>query len=186
MRQEDMYQRQAEAFVRANAAMMEALKHVRALHLPQGYIAAGFVRNYIWNQLHDRNELAPINDTDVVYYDSDQLDEAVDLAYEAKLEERDPFWKWSVKNQARMHIRNQILPYSSVEDALSKWPETATAVGVRLNADDALEWVCPWGFADMMEMKVRKSPLFSDEVYYNHRVQSKGWLTRWPMLTKED
>ena len=37
------------------------------------------------------------------------------------------------KNQARMHVVNNMLPYSSSVDAISKFPETATALGVTLD-----------------------------------------------------
>lgn len=176
------YQAQAEAFVKEDAAMQEALKLVRELKLPEGCIAAGFVRNYIWNRLHGRDGHGLINDTDVVYFDPVRVEEDRDHEYESILMEQNPYWKWSVKNQARMHLRNGAEPYQSVEDALSRWVETATAVGVRLNDHNELEWVIPWGLQDLMELKIRKSPKFHDEAYYYARVNAKQWLNRWPKL----
>ncbi|HGB3473288.1 TPA: nucleotidyltransferase family protein [Salmonella enterica subsp. diarizonae serovar 61:l,v:z35] len=37
----------------------------------------------------------------------------------------------SVKNQSRMHLRNDDHPCRSTENALLYWPETATAAGWR-------------------------------------------------------
>ena len=50
-----------------------------------------------------------------------------------------PTIPWSVKNQARMHIANNIPPYSSAVDAISKFPETATALGVKLDDENNVE-----------------------------------------------
>lgn len=85
------------------------------------------------------------NDIDVVYFDRGDLSEERDRALERKLIAETGNDKWSVKNQARMHSMNGDEPYRSTEDAMSRWPETATAVGVKLNEDGSLELCCPYG-----------------------------------------
>lgn len=47
----------------------EALYYVSLLGLPQCYIAAGFVRNLVWDALHDFKSPSPLNDIDVIYFD---------------------------------------------------------------------------------------------------------------------
>ncbi|WP_394223745.1 nucleotidyltransferase family protein [Alteromonas gracilis] len=47
---------------------MRCLQALRDLDLPQGYIGAGFVRNAIWDELHNRATTTPLNDIDVVYF----------------------------------------------------------------------------------------------------------------------
>ncbi|MNJ33198.1 hypothetical protein D3C77_278790 [compost metagenome] len=91
--------------------------------------------------------------------------------------------RWSVKNQARMHLRNGAMPYTSTLDAMSRWPETATAIGVRLTACDELELYAPHGLDDLFSMVVRRGPFFADRHDYLDRVHRKNWLVDWPLLT---
>lgn len=51
---------------------MDCLRALRALNLPQGYLGAGFVRNAIWDDLHNKARPTPLNDVDVVYF-SDEI-----------------------------------------------------------------------------------------------------------------
>jgi uncharacterized protein len=55
--------------IQRDAWRMECLEAVESLGLPDWYIAAGFLRNAIWDALHDKSERTPLNDVDVVYYD---------------------------------------------------------------------------------------------------------------------
>ena len=57
-----------EAMLRRDKQRMRLLQAVRALQLPDCFIAAGFVRNMVWDALHDY-PLTPLNDVDVIYYD---------------------------------------------------------------------------------------------------------------------
>ncbi|MHA0855385.1 nucleotidyltransferase family protein [Paenibacillus sp. CMAA1364] len=161
---------------------MKDLKVIRALHLPDGYVAAGYVRNYIWDTLHGYSTRTPLNDIDIIYYNPNQLDEEIDKEYERILNLVTGRLIWSVKNQARMHIRNGVKPYQSVEDAMSYWPETATAVGFRMENDNSISVICPYGLEDLFELRVRKSPLFKDDSFYKTRVIEKNWIEIWPKL----
>jgi hypothetical protein len=102
---------------------------------------------------------------------------------ERRLIERTGNPKWSVKNQARMHEKNGLPPFQSTEDAIAHWPETVTAIGVRLDDSDALQIVAPYGLKDLFDMVVRRSPRFQDRVYYLQRVHEKNWKKQWPKLT---
>ena len=51
---------------------MDCLHALRSLDLPQGYIGAGFLRNAIWDELHERGKPTPLNDIDVIYF-SDEI-----------------------------------------------------------------------------------------------------------------
>nr|WP_246628297.1 nucleotidyltransferase family protein [Paenibacillus oenotherae] len=164
-------------------ALMEDLRLVRELQLPQCYIAAGYIRNYIWDELHGYQRRERHNDIDVVYYDASEQSKERDEGLEQALIQATGNGKWSVKNQARMHIKSGDRPYRSTADALSRWPETATAVGARLNGNDSLELCCPHGLIDLFGMVVRRSPLFMDTTYYIGRVKGKGWQEQWPLLT---
>jgi hypothetical protein len=162
--------------------LVRDLNLVRQLNLPNWYIAAGYVRNYIWDSLHDYSTRTSLNDIDVIYYDKSNLSEDFEKNLENWLNQKTNLSIWSVKNQARMHIKNNDEPYNSIVDAISKWPETVTAVGISLKEDDSIAIIAPYGIDDLFEMRVRRSPLFKDKGYFYTRVQNKKWLELWPQL----
>lgn len=170
--------------------MMEILRNVRSLSLPDSWICAGFVRSKIWDMLHQINPRTVLADIDVVYYDPDDLDENTEKEWERQLSYIQPALPWSVKNEARMHIANGIAPYDSTVDAISYFPETATALGVRLDEKDQLILVAPCGLTDVFEMKIRVNPHFlqgrGDIQTYKQRIQQKNWQHTWDRLTVTD
>ncbi|WP_178022407.1 nucleotidyltransferase family protein [uncultured Paenibacillus sp.] len=168
--------------IRRQPEMMADLQLVADLGLPQGCIAAGYIRNFVWDVLHGYVERTPLHDVDVLYYDPACLEEEAEKAYDARLRERNPQLNWSAKNQARMHLRNGTAPYRSVEDAMLHWPETATAVGARLNAAGDVELIAPLGLEDLLSLQVRQGPYFRDHAAFLQRVNGKAWLSRWPRL----
>ena len=112
--------------------MMAIIGAVAELRLPDGWIAAGFVRNRVWDVLHDYAQPTPLADIDVIYFDPVDRTKAAEKAIEAALHSSLSGLPWSVKNQARMAERNGDPPYRSTLDALGYWCETPTAVAVRL------------------------------------------------------
>jgi len=120
----------------------------------------------------------------VIWFDPAACDAARDAGLEAALRDRDGTLAWSVKNQARMHERNGDAPYRSATDAMRYWPETATAVGVRLDARGGIEVAAPLGLDDLFGLVVRPTERFIAEKYaiYLERVLSKQWQEAWPRL----
>ena len=49
--------------------MMDILRSVRDLNLPDCWIGAGFVRNKAWDFLHEYSQRTPLSDIDVVFLD---------------------------------------------------------------------------------------------------------------------
>ncbi|EKG46506.1 hypothetical protein VCHC50A1_3287, partial [Vibrio cholerae HC-50A1] len=117
--------------IRKDPIRLEALECVYQLELPQCYIAAGFVRNLVWDSLHHNVKLTALNDIDVIFFDADRLDSDYEKSLELKLSEQMPQLNWQVKNQAKMHLQNGDNAYQSILDAMSYWPEKETAVAVR-------------------------------------------------------
>jgi len=163
---------------------LRLLGHVASLNLPDCWIGAGFVRSAVWDHLHGRSPEASWDDIDVVWFDKNGAAVAADEAIEAHLKQADPSANWSVKNQARMHLSNGDAPYLSVEDAISRWPETATAVALRLQAD-AIDILAPLGLDDLFSMVIRPTPSFTGHKLslFHDRMRAKQWLDRWPRLT---
>ena len=170
------------AYITENQEMVDVLRNVRKLNLPDWYVAAGFIRNYIWDIKHGYKGRTSLNDIDVIYYDPSDIKEEIEKEYEKRLREINPLLPWSVKNQARMHTVKNHHPYKSIEEAMIHWPETATAVGVRLNNDDSLSLIAPFGLHDLFNLILRRSPKFADKEYFRKRYQEKNWLQKWPKV----
>lgn len=173
------------ALVAESPAHLDLLARVAELGLRDGWIAAGFVRDVVWNRLHDLPPALPRSDVDVVWHDPSMAEPAIDAALEDRLRAGRPDIDWSVKNQARMHLRNRSAPYLSTADAMSRWPETATATAVRLTAAGDVEVLAPLGLDDLFAMIVRPTPHFRSTGQVPvmlDRVRDKDWLRRWPRL----
>ncbi|WP_281546152.1 nucleotidyltransferase family protein [Grimontia sp. SpTr1] len=171
-------------WIQEDALRMQAIKVVHSLKLPKGYLAAGFVRNLVWDRLHHKENDTPLNDVDVIYFNENETDERAYLSYEAKLNALMPTLNWQVRNQARMHTRNGDQPYQDILDAMSFWPEQETAVAVRLTDDGVLECVSSFGFESLFALKITPNPK-RDITLFHQRIHSKNWLSYWPKLTVE-
>ena len=169
--------------------MMELLKAAKSLNLPDWWICAGFIRSKIWDVLHDFEERTSSPDIDLIYFDPINIDKKVEGKHEEVLYEILPSIPWSVKNQARMHIVNNIPPYSSATDAISKFPETATALGVMLDKEDNVILTAPHGIWDVVNMKVTPTPFFCESkerlLIYEKRMRNKNWKSIWPNVKYE-
>lgn len=177
------------ALARNSAWMMNALRAVRALDLPAWCIGAGAVRNLVWDALHERAEASTLADVDVVYFDADHISDARDEALQARLCEMLPDVPWEVTNQAGVHLwfeayfGHAVAPLTSLEEAVASWPEYATSVGLRLEADDALTVIAPHGLDDLFGLVVRRNPARVSVETYRQRVAQKRYAERWPRVT---
>jgi uncharacterized protein len=172
--------------IRSDAWMMECLRAVERLKLPDWYIAAGFLRNAIWDFLHEKTTRTPLNDVDVIYYDPADLGRSTEEALEAALQVRLPRVNWQVRNQARMHILNDHVPYRDTEHAMAHWPEIPTCVGVRIEADGSLKVVAPYRIEENWSLRVAPNPIVRyPAALYNDRIRKKQWLAHWPRLKVE-
>ncbi|SHH84314.1 hypothetical protein SAMN05421807_11575 [Virgibacillus chiguensis] len=165
--------------------MMTVLKAVMSLDLPDCWVCAGFVRTKIWDTLHGI-EKTPLPDIDVIYFNHQHTAEDIDKQLEEKLHHILPALPWSVKNQARMHTRNHVPPYLSSEDAIAKFPETATALGVRLDQHENVILTAPHGIEDVLQLEVKPTPYFLRNEkrmqIYRQRVNKKNWQSTWKKL----
>ena len=94
-----------------------------------------------------------------------------------------PTANWEVRNQARMHLRNNDKPYKDCFNALEHWAETPTAIGARLVLNQ-IELLAPYGVSDLLGLTVRQTPKFihKRQIYYD-RIEEKQWRSKWPLLT---
>ena len=162
--------------------LMTALRDVRGLYLPDWYIAAGAVRNTVWNSLHGRPGVENLKDIDVVYFDASDIEGKVGKEAEAFLKAKNPL-PWEVVNQATAHLFNKRKQVYSSSESIAYWSETPTCVGVRMNEDDSLEICAPHGLYDLMNLIVRPIPEpYQNLTLYGHRIEQKQWEKTWPKL----
>ncbi len=173
-----------QAIISGDPARWRLLDVVRSMRLPDCWIGAGFVRNAVWDCLHGRAPSSLSGDVDVVWFDPERADPSEDRKIEAALRALDPSVAWDVKNQARMHLRNDDAPYVSATDAMRCWPDTATAVAVRRSDQDHCDVAVPLGLDDLFALIVRPTPRFAGDKRQIcvDRIQTKGWLETWPLL----
>ncbi|MBI2484641.1 nucleotidyltransferase family protein [Candidatus Uhrbacteria bacterium] len=170
--------------IRHEPRLIGALQIVRDLHLPDWYIAAGAIRNTVWDVLHGYTHRTPLNDVDVVYFETRDDALAHDLSLWEKLQERDGTYTWNVFNQARAHEKFPLYPtHGPTSIFMSYWSETPTCVGVRLEPDDTLTISAPHGLEDLFHLRVRPvPPPFQDMELYRRRTTAKRWQETWPHL----
>jgi len=171
--------------------MMNILKTVKKLNLPDWWVGAGFIRSKIWDYLHNYKIRTPIPDIDVIYFDKSDFskDEAeqettsAEIKYENLLKKMMLDVNWSVTNQARAHVFHEHEPYKSAVEGLSYWVEIATCVGVKIDKNDKLILAAPRGVDDLVNLIVRPTPnSYKDTKKFEERIAKKGWLTKWPKL----
>ena len=173
--------------IQLNTELIKILIIIRNLGLKDSWLAAGSVRNFIWNLLSDKSPFDRETDVDVIFFDPDiSYEETVSL--EKKLREDFPQYQWELKNQVYMHQHSpHTVPYTSSRDAMSKYPERCTAVGLRLNEDSTLELFAPYGLEDILNFQVHPTPHFLENEdrmkLYQTRLSKKNWQEKWKNLT---
>ena len=170
--------------------MMDILKIVEKLNLPDWWIGAGFVRGKVWDSLHGYKKRTPLPDIDVIYFDkTDYLEREEksfstksEIKYQKQLKKIMPNVNWSVTNQARMHLIHHDKPYKNSEEGLSNWVETATCIGVKIQKEKIV-LITPRGIEDLVNLIVRPTPKFKKDLKtFNQRIKNKKWLKKWPKL----
>lgn len=166
---------------------MSILKTLEKLKLNDAWIAAGLIRNKVWDFLHNKH--TPINDIDVIFFDRNDTSLNTEKMLEKKLTTLMPEQPWSVKNQARMHLKNDFECFNSSYDGVAHFPETPTAIAVKL-LNNELKIMAPYGLIDLFNKKVKPTPYFKSDcklhAIYCDRMNKKRWPDIWTDLSIED
>jgi hypothetical protein len=163
---------------------MDGLAAVRDLGIPNGYIAAGAIRDAVWDAVMGHRQEERSSDVDVVYFDAFEAERDWSQLLAREL----PNVRWEVTNQATIHRwQSQVLgrpvqAYLCVSAAVRVWPETATAVAIRLTEGEQFEIVAPCGLTDLFDGIVRRNPETPDAEAFARRIKQKQWQRRWPSL----
>lgn len=174
--------------VRADSGLMHVLTSVRGLGLNDWRVFSGAVYQSVWNAVTGRPVGYGRKDYDLGYFDPDTSWDAEDVVIKRVAAAFDEPFRTDVevRNQARVHIWFPDRfgePYEALtgtDEALARFVAPAFAVGVRLEADDAISIAAPFGLEDVFSMTLRPNP---------NRPVAKGWdkavasaRARWPEI----
>lgn len=157
---------------------------VKQLKLNDWFVSAGLIRNFIWDHYFGLPKHQLISDIDVIYFDKSSLDILIEKKIESELQFLMPQFNWSVKNQARMHLRNGDRPYTSSLDAMSFWPEIQTSIGVTFDDSDKLILKSPF-YESYKVDRVTRNTVKDNRRIFRERLYNRNWLSRWPDLLVE-
>jgi hypothetical protein len=174
--------------VRSSGWLMEVLRAARTVDLPDWWIGGGVLRNLIWDGQHGGFDPRGVRDVDLTYYDAADLDPARDEAAEQALAAIAPHVRWDAKNQAAVHLwyprvfGYAVPPLRSMAEAVATWPETATAVAVRLTDDDRIAVCAPLGLRDLLTGIWRRNPRRVSLAESRARLERQQVGRRWPKV----
>ena len=188
MSQADLEARLA-AIVRGSPTLMTVMETARALALPDWMIFSGAIYQRVLNHLTGRAPDYGIKDYDLGYFDaSDTSYEAEDLVIRRVAAAFAPPLRElvEVRNQARVHLwfegkfGEPYAPLTSTAEALGRFTTVAFAVGVRLERDDRLTIVAPFGLDDLFALRLTPNPSRRTEGFARTAASATA---RWPELT---
>jgi hypothetical protein len=154
------------ALVRSSTWLSHVLQTVRDEAIPDAWVGAGVLRDLVWGERYGPG-FAPgrVRDVDVVFFDPHDLSRANDDRVTERLSARSPQIPWEARNQAAVHTwyhvkfgGDPVEPLTSIHDAVATWPETATAVAIRLRSDDTIAICAPFGLTDLLDGVWRANP----------------------------
>jgi hypothetical protein len=177
-----------ERLVRASSWFMRVLEAARACRAPDCWVGAGALRDLVWDELHGGFSPAGVKDVDVAFFDPHDLRPERDQAVEDELRRLLPGVRWDAKNQAAVHLWYErrfglaVEPLHSTADGVATWPETATAVALRLRDDGTLAITAPCGLSDLLDGVCRRNPRRVTVEEFRRRVRAKRVAERWPKV----
>jgi hypothetical protein len=154
------------AMIRSSSWLMRVLATVREVDLPDAWVGAGTIRDLVWGQLYGPGfKPGDVRDVDVAFFNPDDLRPAIDEQATRRLQHAWPHVPWEASNQAAIHTwyprhfgGDPVGPLLTMADAVATWPETATAVAVRLHRSEDIEVCAPLGLGDLLDGVWRRNP----------------------------
>jgi len=177
------------AILHGAPSLMQVLRTVRALDLPDPLVMSGAVYQRVLNHLTGRPPDYGIHDYDLGYFDASDISyEAEDVVIRRVAAAFDEPLKTAVevRNQARVHVwfegkfGEPYPPLRCTAAAIERFASPICAVGVRLEADDRLHIEAPFGLADLLLL--RPNPGRPNRGFERY---AASVVSRWPELRVE-
>ncbi len=173
--------------IAGSPTVMAVLTGIRALNLPDWRMFSGAVYQTVWNALTERDANHGVKDYDIGYFDPDTSWDAEDVVIKraASVFNAALAAKVEVRNQARVHLWFEGKfgePYSPLvhtAQALDRFTSATFSVGVRLEADDRLTVIAPFGLEDLFALRLRPNPERKTDGFARTAASARA---RWPEL----
>jgi hypothetical protein len=181
----DQQQRFAE-IIRGDPDLVSLLAAAREQALPQWRIVAGSLYQTVWNMLTNRPARTGIRDYDLIYFDDRDLSWEAEDQFEQRVAHRARHLPApvEVRNQARVHLwfkrrfGADYAPLRCADDALTRYASVVQALGVRLEPDNSLNIVAPFGFDDLFNMVIRPNRALNNAA--SHQAKAARAKAIWP------
>ncbi|NTI41405.1 nucleotidyltransferase family protein [Rhizobium rhizogenes] len=184
----DEQSQELQAILLESPLLSALLRNWEEITLPDCWLVAGAITQTVWNHAFGFPPVHGINDVDIVYFDASDLSVDAEAEHSARIRKvfsELPVWI-DVKNEARVHLWYEakfgypIDPYTSASQAITTFPTTATAVGLR-SGSGSLDLCAPFGVSDLLGGIVRPNKRQITQEIYEQKVNR--WITVWPKLT---
>ncbi|WP_433282758.1 nucleotidyltransferase family protein [Micromonospora sp. CA-244673] len=170
--------------------LVRVLGVVREAGLPDAWVGAGVLRDLVWGRRFGGGfEPRDVRDVDVAFFDPHNLTRSGDAAATELLRRHDPAIPWEATNQAAVHTwyesvfgAGPVDALRSIAEAVTTWPETATAVAVRLDAAGTLHVCAPLGLDDLLDGIWRRNPRRVTVELSRARLARHDPGRRWPKV----
>lgn len=180
------YQEQLVELLRQDLEFMEVFNIINAMHLPQAYVSAGAVRDFVWNKKHQLPSSLVFGNIDVFYYDASESNEDY-LTRQTQINQRYSKYLWNLVNIAlpKRHA-NKLVVGKDIFDTVQHFPETCSSVAVSCDRMNNISVVAPYGLEDLFELRVKATDGFAkgqvQHEAFQRRINRKKWARRWPNL----
>ena len=178
--------------IRSEPVLMDVLQGLRAAELPDWLLVAGALYNVVWNRLTSRPSLTGVKDIDVFYFD------ATDPSYEAEdrvIKRLSALFSHlpvpvEARNQARVHLwfpqkfSQPFAPLTSSGEMLGRYASKTHAVAARLEPDDALTIVAPFGLDHIFSFNIVPNRVLENNAPA-HATKAARAQSIWPEITIE-
>ena len=176
-----------ETIVKWSPILSTVLGRWSSISLPDCWLSGSVIAQTVWNYTLNLPCHHGLADIDLVYFDADDLSAEAEMRHATRV--RDllsdvPIWI-DVKNEARVHLWYEskfgypIAPYASAKHAITTFPTSAGAVGIR-PAASGLSIFAPFGLSDLLGLVVRPNKIQVAQAIYE--LKTARWRTLWPQL----
>ena len=176
------------AIVTASPILDHVLNRWADIALPDCWLSGSAIAQTAWNATFGLPPDHGLADIDLVYFDADDRSEEGEARHADRVRALFPDLPLRIdtKNEARVHLWYEakfgyaIPPYRSSEHAISTFPTTAGAIGIRPGAA-GLSILAPFGLSDLSNCTVRPNKAQITQAIYAAKVSR--WRKCWPGLT---
>jgi hypothetical protein len=171
--------------------LMEVLRGLRDAALPDWLLVAGAIYNVVWNRLTGRPALTGVKDIDVFYFDDSDLSYEAEDSVIKRLGRQFAHLPLPVepRNQARVHLwfpqkfNQPFTLLTSSAEMLGRYASKTHSVAARLEDDDSLGIVAPFGLNDIFSFRIVPNRVLQNEPA--HTAKAARAKSVWPELSVE-